>query len=106
MIARRFEVNLRPERSNEFRNLYENEILPIIRRQPGFLDELALVTETNTSRYIVITLWKTKTDVENYQKREFQRVLEMLKPFLAGTPTMEYLTVEHTSFRKVETVAA
>lgn len=106
MIARHIQVNLKPERYNEFKTLYENEILPILKRQNGFLDEVALVTEPNMDRHIVLTLWKTKMDAENYQKREFPRIMEMLKPFLTGTPNVEYFTVEHTTFRKVESVAA
>ncbi len=106
MIARHIEVTIRPDRYNEFRTLYENEILPIVRRQTGFLDEIALVTETTPDRHIVVTLWKTKNDVENYHKREFPKIQEMLKPFMTDTPKVEYFTVEHTTFRKVETVAA
>jgi len=106
MIARHIEINLKPDRYNEFKTLYENEILPIMQRQTGFLDELALVGEGKTERHMVVTLWKTKTDVENYNKREFPKILEMVKPFLNGTPKVEYFTVEHTTFRKVESVAA
>ncbi len=106
MIARHIEVNLKPDRYNEFKTLYENEILPIVRRQTGFLDEISLVTETKMDRHIVITLWKSKMDAENYHKRDFPKILDMLKPFLAGNPTVEYFTVEHTTFRKVESVAA
>lgn len=106
MIARHIEVTIQPDRYNEFRTLYENEIVPILRRQTGFLDELALVTENKTDRHIVVTLWKTKNDAENYHKREYPKIQEMLKPFLVGTPTVEYFNVEHTTFRKVDTVAA
>ncbi len=106
MIARHIEVTLKPDRYNEFKTLYENEILPILKRQNGFLDEIALVTEDKMDRHIVVSLWKTKFDAENYSKREFPKVVEMLKPFLVSVPTVEYFTVEHTTFRKVESVAA
>lgn len=106
MIARHIEVTIKPDRYSEFKTLYENDALPIVRRQPGFLDELALVTEGKQDRHIVVTLWRTKNDAENYQRKEFAKILEMLKPFLVGTPSVQYFTVEHTTFRKVESVAA
>ena len=106
MIARHIEVNIRPDRYNEFKTLVETDVLPILKRQNGFLDSLSLVTENKMDRHIVITLWKTKNDAETYQKREFPKILEMLKPFLVGTPTVDYFNVEHTTFRKVESVAA
>ena len=106
MIARHIDVTLKPDRYNEFKTLFDNEIVPTLKRQPGFLDSISLLSEDNKNRGITISLWKTKADAENYQKREFPRTLEMLKPFLASTPTVQYFTVEHTTFRKVESVAA
>ncbi len=106
MIARLIEVNLKPERYNEFRTLFENEILPVLKRQNGFLDSVSMLSDDNKNRAITVSLWKSKTDAENYQKREFSRVIDMLKPFLASTPTVQYFNVEHTTFRKVESVAA
>lgn len=106
MIARLIDVSIKPDRYNEFRTLFENEIMPVLRRQPGFLDSVSLLSEDNKSRGITISIWKTKTDAENYHKREYSHVQEMLKPFLATTPTLQYFNVEHTTFRKVETVAA
>jgi heme-degrading monooxygenase HmoA len=99
-------VTIKPERVNEFRTLYENEILPLLQRQSGFLDEISLVTENKIDRHVALTLWKTKNDVESFHRREYSRMLEMLKPFVIGTPTLEYFTVEHSTFRKVESVAA
>lgn len=106
MIARYVQVTIKPERVNEFRTLYENEILPLLQRQSGFLDEISLVTENKIDRHVALTLWKTKSDVESFHRREYPRMLEMLKPFVIGTPTLEYFTVEHSTFRKVESVAA
>jgi hypothetical protein len=106
MIARYVQVTIKPERVNEFRTLYENEILPLLQRQSGFLDEISLVTENKIDRHVALTLWKTKCDVESFHRREYPRMLEMLKPFVIGTPTLEYFTVEHSTFRKVESVAA
>ncbi len=106
MIARHIEVNLKPEKLVEFKKLYENEILPLMKRQTGFLDSISLVPEKLTEKSITITLWRTKLDCENYHQKEFPKVLEMLKPFLKDTPKIDYFNVEYTTFRKVETVAA
>ena len=106
MIARHVEINLKPDRYNEYKTLYENEILPVLKRQTGFLDAVALLSENKTDRNIVVSLWKTKTDAENFQKREYSRILDMVKPFIDGTPRVEYYNVEHTTFRKMESVAA
>ena len=106
MIARHIEVTLKPEKIQEFRNLYEKEILPLLKRETGFLDTITLMPENINDRIVTISLWRTRQDCDNYNKRNFPKVLDMLRPFLVDTPHVTYFTVEHTSFRKVDTVAA
>lgn len=106
MIARHIEVNLKPEKFIEFKTLYEKEILPLMKRQTGFLDSISLVPENVNDKSVTISLWRTKQDCENYHKKEFPRILEMVKPFLKDTPKIEYFNVEYATFRRVDTVAA
>lgn len=73
MIARHIEVNLKPEKLVEFKKLYENEILPLIKRQTGFLDSITLTPENVNDKSVTITLWRTKQDCENYHKRELSQ---------------------------------
>jgi len=106
MIARHIEVNLKPEKFIEFKTLYEKEILPLMKRQTGFLDSISLVPENVNDKSVTISLWRTKQNCENYHKKEFPRILEMVKPFLKDTPKIEYFNVEYATFRRVDTVAA
>jgi quinol monooxygenase YgiN len=106
MIARHIEVNLKPEKLVEFKNVYEKEILPILKRQTGFLDSINLTPENVNDTSVSITLWRTRQDCENYQKKEYQKILDMVRPFLRDTPKIQYFNVEYTTFRKVDSVAA
>ncbi len=106
MIARHIEVNLKPEKLVEFKNLYEKEILPLMKRQTGFLDSITLVPENMNDKSVTITLWRTKQDCENYHNKDYPKVLDLVRPFLRDTPKIDLFNVEYTTFRKVETVAA
>jgi hypothetical protein len=106
VIARHIEVNLKPEKFTEFKNLYEKEILPLIRKQTGFLDSITLVPEGTTDKTITITLWRSKHDCENYHRKDYPKVLDMVRPFLKDSPKIDYFNVESATFRKVDTVAA
>ncbi len=106
MIARKMELTIRPEKFTDFKTLVEKEILPILKRQPGFLEALALHHEIDPEKVINITLWKSKTDVENYHRKEFPRIQEMMKPYLHDTGKMEYYTVEGTVLMRTDTAAA
>lgn len=106
MLARHIEVEVKPNKYNEFKSLFDREILSILKRQPGFMGTIEMVPETSHDRSLTITLWKTKTDAENYNKKEFPQVLEILKPVLVGTPTVKYYNVEFTNMKLEQTIAA
>jgi hypothetical protein len=40
MYARRVSLNLKPDSRTEFTNMLETEIIPVLRKQKGFLDEI------------------------------------------------------------------
>jgi heme-degrading monooxygenase HmoA len=106
MIARHIEINLKPEKLTEFKTIMEKEVNSILQRQPGFLGSLELKKENRPEHTVTVTLWHSKTDVENYNKKEYPKILEMVKPFIKETPKVEYFNVEHTTMKLEHTVAA
>ncbi len=106
MYTRYIELNINPDTYTEFKKVYENQILPLIKTQTGFLDTLTLKNENYPDKFISLTLWKTKTDAVNYQNNAYSKVLELLSPYLEGIPRVEYFTVEYSTMHKQFTVAA
>ena len=106
MLARHIEVEIKPNKYKEFKSLFDREILSILKRQPGFMGTIEMVHETRNDHTLTITLWKTKTDAENYNNKEFPQVLDILKNVLVGTPKVEYYTVEFTNMKLEQTIAA
>lgn len=106
MFARYIELNINLDKVNEFKTLYENEILPILKKQTGFLDTISFKSENYPDKLVSLTLWKTKTDAVNYQNTSYSKVLELLSPYLEGIPKVEYFTVEYSTMHKQFTVAA
>ncbi|HTR24456.1 MAG TPA: hypothetical protein VMI10_10765 [Terriglobales bacterium] len=76
--------------------LLKNEVLPIMRKQPGFLEFLPLTPEIVNERFIGITLWADKKDAERYEREGFIKVQEILKPYLAAPLTVRNYVVETT----------
>ena len=56
MFAREVVLQLKPNVVQEFPVTFEKEILPLLRRQKGFLDELLLVTPEK-QEVAAISLW-------------------------------------------------
>ena len=70
------------------------EILPILKKQPGFLELLPFVPEVETEHMFAITLWADKRDAEKYVIAAFPTVEQILKPFLTIPVTVRTYTVE------------
>jgi len=84
------------DRKEEVLRILKNDVLPIMRKQPGFLEFLPLTPEIKNERFIGITLWADKKDAERYEREGFFKVQEILKPYLAAPVTVRNYTVETT----------
>jgi quinol monooxygenase YgiN len=82
MFARLVEFTPKLEKKEELIKTIKNEILPILKKQAGFLEFLPFVPEVTTEKFITITLWTEKKDAERYVRETFMKVEEILKPYM------------------------
>ena len=94
MFARIVEFIPQLEKKEEFVKVLRNEVLPILNKQPGFLEILPFVPETNTEKMITISLWAEKRDAERYEREVYPRVAEIVKPYLTTAITFKHYVVE------------
>jgi len=105
MFARTLELNMKIEKKPEFTKKVREEILPILRKEPGFVDVLGLESETEP-KVFVVTLWYTKLDAERYEKATFPKGKQILEPYLTVPPIVKFYAVETTISEKfIESVA-
>jgi hypothetical protein len=74
----------------------KDDVMPILKKQVGFLDILPLFPEVKNEKAIHITLWVEKRDAERYEREVFPRVEEILKPLLTTPITWKLYNVETT----------
>lgn len=96
MFARILEVTPKLEKKDELIKTIRQEILPILKNQPGFLEVLPFVPEIAKEKMVAITLWTEKRYAEKYVNEVFPRVEQILQPFLAIPVTVKAYTVETT----------
>lgn len=99
MFARVVETTVKTERKQEVHNLVQNELLPLIKRQPGFVDALAITHENNPQEMLAVTLWKTPEEADKFHRnnRDYQQIMERLRPMLNAEPRIRTGTVEFSS---------
>lgn len=97
MFARILEFVPRMEKKEEFIRVVKNEVMPILKKQNGFLEILPFVPEIKTEKVMTVTLWNDKKDFLRYEKEWLPKVEEIIRPYLT-TPLVvhNHYTVETT----------
>ncbi len=73
-----------------------DKIVPILKKQPGFADEIVLVSDADSNRVLALSFWKSREDAERYQREQYNSVRDTLQPMLEGEPVVSTFEV-HTS---------
>lgn len=101
MFARRLSVQLKPNKLAEFTKTFESDVLPLLRRQAGFRDEITFAA-TDGIEVQAISLWETQKDAEDYNNGSYKDVLKKMESMLAGTPNLLGTTeVMHSTFHHI-----
>jgi len=91
MFARNVHMQLRPNSAAQFTTTLEKEVIPLLRRQPGFQEEVAFIGPSGKDVY-AISFWESKEKAEQYSRAGYPEVLKVLGKVVEGTP--ELLTYE------------
>jgi quinol monooxygenase YgiN len=100
MFARSVSFHLKPGRSAEFTQLFDAQIVPMLRKQKGFQDEIALVAPDGADA-VAISVWDLKENAENYARSGYPDVLKALSPLVEGTPRVQTYEVSNSTFSKI-----
>jgi hypothetical protein len=100
MYARRVSMNLKPNSRAEFTQKLESEIIPLLRKQKGFQDEITFIAPVGNGAFGV-SLWDTKENADTYNRGSYPEVTKILSKLVDGTPQVETYEVSNSTFHKV-----
>ncbi len=103
MFARLVTMKLKANSAEEFSRLIDNEILPLLRKQNGFRDEITFISRGCA---LGISLWDTQEDAVAYKGTGYPEVLKTLSKVLKGRPTVETFEVANSTLHKLAAKAA
>ena len=100
MFARIVSMRLKPNVSAEFSQTIEKRILPILRKQKGFRDEIAFLAP-NGMEAVGISLWDSREQADAYNSGSYPEVLRELTKLIEGTPTVQSYDVANSTAHKI-----
>ena len=105
MFARNVSLRLKPNTLSEFTRIFDNEVLPMLRKQRGFRDEITFAVPGGLD-VVAISLWDTKDYAEAYNTAGYPEVLKILDKVLDGTPKVQVSDVISSTIHQPAAVAA
>ncbi len=100
MFARNVSMRLKANSAAEFTQTLEKEIIPLLRNQKGFQDEIALVVPGGMEA-VAISLWDQKENAEAYNRGTYPEVLKALAKVVEGTPQVHTFEVSNSTWHKI-----
>ena len=85
-IARSVRFDIATDKNDEFHTLFRNEVLPTLKKQIGFKDELLLVQDQHV---LAISFWNDMDSARNYESTTYPQLDRKLRPLMSGQPTVE-----------------
>jgi len=100
MFARNVSINLKPNTLTEFTKTMENEIIPLLRKQKGFQDEVTL-SVPGGREVVALSFWDLKENAQDYHSSGYPHVLKILDKFLDRTPHVRTFEVVSSTLQKI-----
>jgi hypothetical protein len=96
VYTRVVELTCKPGKARELSETINDKVLPILKKQAGFVDEAVLVSDTESTRILGLSFWNKREDAERYHREQYPKINEILKPLLETEPMIRTFDV-HTS---------
>ena len=100
MYARNVSMHLKANTAGEFTQTLEKDVLPLLRKQNGFKDELTFLTGDG-KKAVAISLWEQKENAEAYGRDTYAAVLKSLDKVVEGTPLISSYEVSNCTFHNI-----
>ena len=96
MFTRIVELTSKPGKNKQLADTIDEKVLPILKKQKGFVDETVFVSDKEDNRVLAQGFWNTKEDAEEYHRAEYQKVHETIRHLLESEPVIRTFNV-HSS---------
>jgi len=100
MFARKVSMHLKPNSVAELTRRVEKDVIPLLRKQKGFQDEITFIT-TGGKDAFGISLWDRTEDAEAYGRGTYPKVAKLLATVVEGTPLVETYEVSNSTFHTI-----
>jgi hypothetical protein len=104
MFARNVSFRLKSNTLSDYTRTFENQVLPLLRKQKGFKDEITLSNPSSLDA-VAISLWESKAYAEADNTNTYPEVLKTFARMIDGTPKVQTFESVTSTFHNVAVAA-
>jgi hypothetical protein len=97
-------MHLKANSVAEFTQKLETEIIPLLRKQNGFQDEITFVSPGGKEAF-ALSLWTRAEDADAYNRGSYAGVAKIMSTVIEGSPQVETFDVANSTFHKIACIA-
>jgi heme-degrading monooxygenase HmoA len=101
MFTRTVELTTKSGKVRELANTINDKVLPILKKQPGFVDETVLVSDAEPNRILALSFWNRKEDAERYHREQYPAIHEMVRHLLETEPVIRAFNVDSSTTHRI-----
>ena len=105
MIARHVTMHLKTNSVGEFTQALEKDVLPLLRKQKGFEDEITFI-RPGAREALAISFWDKQENADAYSRDRYPEVLKALAKVVDGTPQVQNWEVANSTSHKIAAAIA
>jgi heme-degrading monooxygenase HmoA len=105
MFARKVSMHLKVNGAAEFKKKIEGEVIPLLRKQAGFLDEITLLYPSGKEVH-AFSMWETAEHAEAYNRGAYPEVTKILASTIEGAPRVQTYEVLNSTIQKTVVAVA
>jgi heme-degrading monooxygenase HmoA len=95
MFARLTFIDVTPEHQDDFKQIYEQEIVSVVRSQKGNIGIWLLEPTDNSEQYISLSEWLSKADADEYEASgTYRKLVDRLKHAYKNKPTLRTYNIK------------
>jgi heme-degrading monooxygenase HmoA len=101
MFTRVLELTTKPGKDKQLSDTINDKVLPILKKQKGFVDETVLVSDKEDNRVLSLSFWNTREDAEEYHRAQYEKVHEMVRNLLDAEPVIRTFDVHSSTTHRI-----
>jgi heme-degrading monooxygenase HmoA len=90
MVVRLTRFNISPGNAEEAKRIYQQEVVPEVKKQKGNVNVMLLEPTDGSNEYISMTAWENKSDAEAYESGgKYKELVDKVKGMFTDQPVLK-----------------